>query len=294
MVDVQQDVLRALALSVARPGCLLLEVGSWCGDSAIVLGQVAKENGGHLFCVDWWKGSPETYLTAIAKDHDVHFSFWKRMCEAGLSDVVVPIRGDANVVAGLLRPGVLDMVFIDGDHRYEQVVRDIENYGPMVRPGGVFAGHDCEGRVDDFDRETLIAGKDTDCHNNLHCGVILAVDGHFPIYSINCAIWSVLAGLKGQWRPTNLNFPKLPYDGDIPARFMEARKRCNLIRFGGEIHVISQDAGEIDLTRSTKRTLDELRENRHLVTARSLAQARKWVDEHSQEQFARASRRDRS
>lgn len=35
----------------------------------------------------------------------------------------------------------LDYVYIDGDHRYEQVKKDIENYYPKVKKGGVFGGH---------------------------------------------------------------------------------------------------------------------------------------------------------
>jgi predicted O-methyltransferase YrrM len=36
----------------------------------------------------------------------------------------------------------LDYLFIDGDHTYEGVKKDLELYAPMVRPGGVIALHD--------------------------------------------------------------------------------------------------------------------------------------------------------
>ena len=36
----------------------------------------------------------------------------------------------------------LDYVFIDGDHNYEAVIRDMKNYYPKVKSGGIFAGHD--------------------------------------------------------------------------------------------------------------------------------------------------------
>lgn len=38
--------------------------------------------------------------------------------------------------------GQRDFVWIDGDHHYEQVKRDILNYWPLVRIGGVIGGHD--------------------------------------------------------------------------------------------------------------------------------------------------------
>jgi predicted O-methyltransferase YrrM len=36
----------------------------------------------------------------------------------------------------------LDLLFIDGDHRYEGVRRDFEMYSPLVRSGGLLAFHD--------------------------------------------------------------------------------------------------------------------------------------------------------
>lgn len=39
----------------------------------------------------------------------------------------------------------IDYVFIDGDHSYEQCGRDIINYFPKVKQGGILAGHDYKG-----------------------------------------------------------------------------------------------------------------------------------------------------
>ena len=39
-------------------------------------------------------------------------------------------------------PDVVDFVWIDGDHTQSQVEKDIDNYYPKVRSGGVFGGHD--------------------------------------------------------------------------------------------------------------------------------------------------------
>lgn len=36
----------------------------------------------------------------------------------------------------------LDFIFIDGDHRYESVLRDLNNYYSKIKIGGIFAGHD--------------------------------------------------------------------------------------------------------------------------------------------------------
>jgi hypothetical protein len=45
----------------------------------------------------------------------------------------------------------LDFVFIDGDHSYQQVLKDLRNYYPKVKPGGIFSGHDfCFDHDNDF------------------------------------------------------------------------------------------------------------------------------------------------
>lgn len=38
--------------------------------------------------------------------------------------------------------GFLDFIFIDGLHTYDQVKKDIENFYPKVKVGGLFSGHD--------------------------------------------------------------------------------------------------------------------------------------------------------
>jgi len=202
----ERIVLLTLAESVVRSDCKFLEVGSWCGDSTIVLGKVAKQKGGHLFCVDWWKGNVGTDLNEIASRTDVFSYFWDRVCREGLEDVVIPIRGKSDVVSEILKENEFDIVFIDADHRYECILKDIQKYGPLVRgDGGILCGHDCDGRISDFDKSFLELGKNVDCYESTHCGVILAVGSTFEEYSINYRIWSVRAVDKGKkWVPANL------------------------------------------------------------------------------------------
>lgn len=58
------------------------------------------------------------------------------------------IRADSHAlttrkqVESLLNGRRLDFLFIDGDHSYEGVKRDFENYSPLVRQGGLIGFHD--------------------------------------------------------------------------------------------------------------------------------------------------------
>jgi SAM-dependent methyltransferase len=51
-------------------------------------------------------------------------------------------RMPSNEGAKLVEDQSLDFIFIDGDHRYDAVVEDIELWRPKLKPGGLFSGHD--------------------------------------------------------------------------------------------------------------------------------------------------------
>lgn len=45
-------------------------------------------------------------------------------------------------------PPILDFVFIDGNHQYEYVKRDLELYWPLIKHGGIMCGHDYTDNAD--------------------------------------------------------------------------------------------------------------------------------------------------
>ncbi len=53
-------------------------------------------------------------------------------------------------VAPLFRDGQLDFVFIDGNHRFENVEADLVAWYPKIKVGGVIAGHDFYDRHTDY------------------------------------------------------------------------------------------------------------------------------------------------
>ncbi|MBU4443630.1 class I SAM-dependent methyltransferase [bacterium] len=246
----QKVVLRTLAESVARQGCKFLEIGSWCGDSTIVLGNIAKKYGGHLFCVDWWKGNVGIDLEEIASRVDVFSYFWKRICSEGLEDVVIPIRGRSDIVSEILKTNVFDLVFIDGDHRYEGVFKDIQQYAPLVRRNkGILCGHDCEGRISDYDMGFLESGRDLDAYESVHCAVVLAVGSAFTNYSINCSVWSVRANERNSsWEPTNLLFPGIVDKRQLPPYPIGYSKNYEILRYGRLVYAVPHSLTNFDVT----------------------------------------------
>lgn len=244
----ERVILEGLARAAAKPGCMLLEIGSWCGDSAVVLGKIARERNGKLFCVDWWKGSLGTDLYEIAATKDIFSVFWERICSEGLEDVVVPIRAKSSAAAAVLRARAFDLVFIDGDHRYESVLADIELYKPLVRAGGILCGHDCEGRPADFDPDFLEEGRNLDYHQSVHCGVVLAVRSQFRDYSLNYSIWSV-RNRGAEWEPAALVFPGIDNaKRQVPPPPFAFTENYRLYRLEKRVFGVPVSFGELDLT----------------------------------------------
>ncbi len=150
MPEAEGAALRDAGLRAGRIGPLL-EVGSYCGLSAIHLGSAARAAGTVLITVDHHRGSEETQPGWAHHDPEVvdlrtgrtdTLPFLRRTLEdAGLEDVVIPVVGDSPTVARLVR-GDLGLVFIDGGHALDIAMADYEAWAGHLAPGGLLVIHD--------------------------------------------------------------------------------------------------------------------------------------------------------
>lgn len=144
----------ALALHVAALTAgdgPLLEVGSYCGRSAIYLGAAARARGTVLFAVDHHRGSEENqpgwewHEPDLVDPHvgriDTLPTFRRTVHDAGLEDVVVAVVGDSPTVSRHWTTP-LGLCFVDGGHGHEPAHRDYEGWVPHVVVGGLLALHD--------------------------------------------------------------------------------------------------------------------------------------------------------
>jgi len=129
----------------------LLEVGTYCGRSAVYLGTAAAEAGTVLFTVDHHRGSEElqpgwehhdpTVVDAATGRIDTLPHLRRTIEEAGLEDVVVAVVGDSPTV-GRLWGTPLGLLFLDGGHGAAIAAADDEAWTGHVAPGGLLAIHD--------------------------------------------------------------------------------------------------------------------------------------------------------
>lgn len=129
----------------------LLEIGSYCGKSAYVMGCACKSRGSVLFSVDHHTGSeeqqpgeayfdPELYDRALSRVNTLPF-FHGTLVKNGLTDIVIPVIGSSECV-GRFWQTPLAMVFIDGGHSFESALADFNTWAAHIKPGGFLVFHD--------------------------------------------------------------------------------------------------------------------------------------------------------
>jgi predicted O-methyltransferase YrrM len=129
----------------------VLEVGSYCGKSAIYLAAGARSAGRQVITVDHHRGSEEHQpgweyhdpglVDPAAGRVDTLPRLRATLVSAGLEDDVIAIVGRSADVARLWRTP-LGMLFIDGGHTDAAAQRDYEGWAPWVAHGGALAIHD--------------------------------------------------------------------------------------------------------------------------------------------------------
>ncbi|MFD8755471.1 class I SAM-dependent methyltransferase [Kitasatospora sp. NPDC059577] len=144
--------LYAAAVAAAREtGLPVLEIGTYCGRSAILLAAAAREAGTVALTVDHHRGSEEQqpgweYHDPELVDPEVGLMdtlprFRRALHAAGLEEHVVALVGRSPRIAALWgRP--LGLVFIDGGHTDEHATGDYEGWVPHLAPEGLLVVHD--------------------------------------------------------------------------------------------------------------------------------------------------------
>jgi hypothetical protein len=95
-----------------------------------------------LVCVDPWEFTGAEFEGLKNKyDYD-EWAFYVRQRLLDLSINCLVERTTSDEFAKYAHNNFFDFVFIDGDHSYEQVKKDIQNYLPKIKSGGMLIGHD--------------------------------------------------------------------------------------------------------------------------------------------------------
>ncbi|WP_153182896.1 class I SAM-dependent methyltransferase, partial [Streptomyces sp. E5N298] len=143
--------LYAAAVEAGGLGLPLLEVGTYCGRSTVLLADAARRAGVTALTVDHHRGSeeqqpgweyhdPETVDPELGV-MDTLPAFRRTLHRAGLEEHVVALVGRSPQVAAVWN-SPLGLVFIDGGHTDEHANADYEGWAPHVADGGLLVIHD--------------------------------------------------------------------------------------------------------------------------------------------------------
>ncbi len=128
------------ALQSLVRGKRVLEIGAYRGRSVCCMAEFAE----HVTSVDPHDGR------SLPGDRQARASLGdmlRNLDRFGLREKVEMIADPIEDVESRFADDSFDVVFIDGDHRYEAVVRDLCIARRVVKPGGVIAVHDYGNRA---------------------------------------------------------------------------------------------------------------------------------------------------
>lgn len=127
---------------VGAPG-RIVEIGSFRGRSTIVLSQAAAE-GVAVVAIDPHGGGdrgPQEITPDALRGEEDNRRFRANLERAGVDGKVRHVRRMSNDALGEVE-GPIDLLYVDGAHRYAPARDDIAAWGARVPPGGTLLVHD--------------------------------------------------------------------------------------------------------------------------------------------------------
>ncbi|MEO8967409.1 MAG: class I SAM-dependent methyltransferase [Solirubrobacteraceae bacterium] len=142
MTDAQARALWDAAEGLRPPG-QIVEIGSFRGRSTIVLAS-ARPDGVQMVAIDPHGGNdrgPQEYAPNAEVGDSDYSVFWENLHRTGVEDRVRHVREPSEAALGAVQ-GAIDLLYVDGAHRYVPARADIERYGERVPVGGAMLIHD--------------------------------------------------------------------------------------------------------------------------------------------------------
>lgn len=142
MDDAEIALLYKLATEVPAGG-VIVEIGSFQGKSTIALATGAKEAGALVWAIDPHEDIQVTEQTHYGMEN--HAALLQNLTTYHLGDVVRVVALSSWAVARAWEDNPIDLLWIDGDHRYEAVKDDFMFWSQRVTTHGKIAMHDTTG-----------------------------------------------------------------------------------------------------------------------------------------------------
>ncbi len=187
----------------------ILEIGSWFGASTLSWAQgLAEYNSGlgKITCIDAWKPffdttkhKDEVYqsMESMLMSDAAYNIFMHNVSTISQNILCQHFRGKSDDTLPMLGKEQFDVIYIDADHTYKPVKKDILNSIPLIKDGGIICGDDLNLQMHECDQEIASQSseldfiKDPKTGRNYHPGVTCAVDEIFGKVSSWGGFWCV-------------------------------------------------------------------------------------------------------
>jgi predicted O-methyltransferase YrrM len=126
-----------------EPGGLIVEIGSFRGRSAIVMASTLAEDA-RLVAIDPHAGGdrgPQEIAAEAERGEADHQAFVTNLRAAGVESHVEHVRSMSSDAQDAVA-GQIDVLYVDGAHRFGPARDDIVEWGARVRDGGTMLVHD--------------------------------------------------------------------------------------------------------------------------------------------------------
>lgn len=158
-------------------GSTIVEVGCFLGKSSAFLATEILNSGKNieLYCIDTWTGMKRDEGENVRLNNKVKdlggnaFPQFVKNLESVLH-IIKPIPVDSIRASKLFEDKSIDIIFLDGDHTYNYLSKEISVWHPKIKDGGIISGHD---------------------YNNSGSEVNLAVDEYFGKNKVKTPIHNV-------------------------------------------------------------------------------------------------------
>lgn len=133
----------------------VLEIGSWAGASAITFGDVIQKLGisdCEIVCVDPWEeyfveGDSSLHyrsMNAATVTGEIQNLFHHNVKACGLEGMIHVRKAYSREALPEMENDSFDLVYIDGSHKKDEVLYDLQQAKRLVKSGGLICGDDLE------------------------------------------------------------------------------------------------------------------------------------------------------
>lgn len=126
-----------------KPSGIGLELGVFEGEYAKAILDACPDL--ILYLLDCWQEQPEhIYTDQLNSSNTIQAERISKTIKNTINDYhrVRLIKGFFNEFCDFFPDNFFDFIYVDGNHSYEFVKKDLKNWYPKVKKGGLFSGHD--------------------------------------------------------------------------------------------------------------------------------------------------------